>query len=199
MDNQNPDTAATIHPVILPVPNEDRRLVGRAKVAALRLHARRAAALSAQYGAWPLAAMEKDGDGVPLPSNGIHWSLSHKSTFVAAVVAPFPVGIDIEKIKPVHQGMYRRLADEREWALAPQSGLDGFFRYWTAKEALLKAVGKGLTGLSRCHVIRIIDQHRLLLEYEQTPCMLLHYRIDPDHLAAVTADHGRIAWHRPEG
>ncbi|RJQ84935.1 MAG: 4'-phosphopantetheinyl transferase superfamily protein [Desulfobacteraceae bacterium] len=200
MENSHPSSQTLIlHPVILPVPREDQRLSGRPKVEALRRHARRAAVFSAQCGGWPLSAMQKDAAGVPLPSNGIHWSLSHKEAFVAAVVSPRPVGIDIEKIKPVRPGMFERLADAQEWALAPHRDLAVFFRYWTAKEAVLKAEGQGLTGLSRCRVVRIIDAAHLLLEYEQALWTVMHHRIDPGHLGAVTSDHACIVWHRPEG
>jgi 4'-phosphopantetheinyl transferase len=198
MNQRNHNNLPILHPVILPVSDEEQRLTGRAKVAALRRRARQAAALSARYGGWPLGAMEKDADGVPLPSNGMHWSLTHKTTFVAAVVAPAPVGIDLERIKPVSSGLYQHVADEREWALAPQKDLPVFFRYWTAKEAVLKAVRKGLAGLSKCRVVRIIDEDQLLLHYEQTPWTVVHYRFEPDHLATVTSTQVRIVWHRVE-
>jgi 4'-phosphopantetheinyl transferase len=184
-----------LHPVIMPVPHEDRGLSGRARVQSLRLHARRAAGLSAQLGGYALAAMEKDADGVPLPCGGIHWSLTHKATYVAAVVAPRPVGIDLERIKPVSQGMYDRLAGVQEWMLAPQQDLSIFFRYWTAKEAVLKAVGQGLVALSRCRVVQIPDEDHLGLVYDQTPWTVTHVRIGADHLASVTSDGATIEWH----
>jgi 4'-phosphopantetheinyl transferase len=193
--NASYSTGPLLHPVIFPVPQEDRRLSGRAMVQSLRLHARRAASLSAELGGYPLGAMEKDAEGVPLPSNGIYWSLTHKATYVAAVVSPMPVGIDLEKIKPVGQGMYDRLAGAQEWMLAPQQDPAVFFRYWTAKEAVLKAVGRGLVGLSQCRVVHIPDENRLCLVYGQTPWTVLHYHIPPDHLASITSDGVRIRWH----
>jgi 4'-phosphopantetheinyl transferase len=111
------------------------------------------------------------------------------------VVSPRPVGIDIEKIKTVGPGMSERLADAQEWALAPRQDLALFFRYWTAKEAVLKAVGEGLAGLSRCRVVTVPDEDHLRLLYEQTPWSVQHCRLAPGHLASVTCDGVRLNWH----
>ena len=89
--------------------------------------------------------LEKDKNGAPLPSKGTYWSLTHKSANVAAVVAPRPVGIDIEVLRPCNPNLYQRIASAEEWDLAATVSDKNFFRYWTAKEAVLKAVGKGLT------------------------------------------------------
>ncbi|MFZ1984739.1 MAG: 4'-phosphopantetheinyl transferase superfamily protein [Desulfatitalea sp.] len=183
-----------IHPVILPVSAADQRLVRRSKVEALRRRARQAATQSALHGGWLLDTFEKDADGVPLPSNGIYWSLSHKEDMVAAVVAPWPVGIDLEKMRPITPGLYKRLADASEWALAPRKDEVIFFRYWTAKEAVLKAVGKGLTALSHCRIERIVDDLHLRLIYEKTPWTVTHRWIGTDHLVTVTSENTVIQW-----
>ena len=185
----------TLHPVILPVPDAAQQLKGRPKVEALRSAAREALAQSAHYSRLKLGPLDKDKNGAPLPSNGIYWSLTHKNAFVAAVCSPSPVGIDIERLRPVSQGLRKRLADPTEWDLAPTIDQAIFFRYWTAKEAVLKAVGMGLTGLSRCRVQRIVDGDHLLLTYDQQPWMVTHYRVRQDHLVAVTSDRVDLVWH----
>ena len=187
--------SAPIHPVILPVPEKDRRLAGRDKVSALSGHARQALALSANLGGLMLGDLKKDDKGAPIPSHGIFWSLAHKSTMVAAVAAPEPVGIDIERIRPYSQGLHRRLASRAEWDLADRCDASLFFRYWTAKEAVLKAVGKGLTGLSNCLIRRIIDEHYLMLTYGETKWTVAHHWIGSHHLAAVTVGTHPIQWH----
>lgn len=184
-----------IHPVILPVSAADQRLVRRSKVEALRRRARQAATQSVQYGGWRLVAFEKNAGGVPLPSNGIYWSLSHKEDMVAAVVAPWPVGIDLEKMRPITQGLYKRLAEASEWALAPRKDEVIFFRYWTAKEAVLKAVGKGLAALSHCRIERIVDDLHLRLSYEKTLWNVTHHWVGTDHLVTLTSDDTVIEWH----
>jgi len=186
---------ATIHPVILKVPLPEQQLKGRDKVAALRRCARDALALSAQFHGVRLKRLDKAENGAPLPSEGVHWSLSHKSAFVAAVTSHRPVGIDIESIKPVSDGVKDRTADDQEWRLAPDKGLNHFFRFWTAKEAVLKAAGKGLTGLDHCRVVQIVDDLQLRLTYDGTIWTVTHHWIGQRHLVAVTSDQVDLAWH----
>jgi 4'-phosphopantetheinyl transferase len=187
---------ADIHPVAMTVPSRDRQLAGREKVSALSRLARQALHYSAVYGGWSLGALTKDKDGVPLPSNGIHWSLSHKETLVTAVAAPFAIGIDVEKIRPVTPRLFQRVAVKAEWDLAGGAAdLPLFFRFWTAKEAVLKAVGRGIAGLGHCRVATIPDNDRMTLFYNTRVWTVTHHRIDADHLIAVTAEPERIRWH----
>ncbi|MBT8338456.1 MAG: 4'-phosphopantetheinyl transferase superfamily protein [Desulfatitalea sp.] len=185
----------TIHPVIMPVSVPDQRLVRRAKVQALRRQARAALALSARFSGLALGKLEKADTGAPLPSAGTFWALSHKSTMVAAVAARHPIGIDIERIQSISPAMEKRLAGDAEWQLAPTKDLPLFFRYWTAKEAVLKAVGVGLTGLSRCRVQHILDANHLILSYDDQPFRVTHHWVSQTHLVAITSGDAAIAWH----
>jgi 4'-phosphopantetheinyl transferase len=186
----------TIHPVIMAVPEPDRRLKGREKVAALRRRAREALACSARFSAVRLGPLEKDDLGAPVPSNGVHWSLTHKVDFVAAVTAPHPIGIDIERIKPVSPALRRRLADEREWALSPEETQALFFRYWTAKEAVLKAVGQGMLELARCRIQAIVDQDHVIVTHRDSKWTVAQYWGTKGHIVAVTAGRVEIQWHQ---
>jgi 4'-phosphopantetheinyl transferase len=189
------DRATHIHPVAMRVPAWHREQIGRERVKTLSRLARQALHHSARRGGWTLGPLEKDSDGVPLPSNGIHWSLSHKETLVVAVAAPFPVGIDVEKIRPVDERLYRRVAAEAEWNLTDAMDRLTFFRFWTAKEAVLKAVGKGIAGLGHCRVATIHNERIMTLTYDDSAWTVSHQWIDDRHLAAVTVDPERIHWH----
>ncbi len=184
-----------IHPVIVAVPKTDQTLSGRDKVAALSRHARHALDLSARFSGHTLGPLKKDERGAPLPTNGIHWSLTHKMRFVAAVSAPQRVGIDIERIKPCSQRLYQRVADPEEWGLAPEVSPTIFFRYWTAKEAVLKAVSRGLGGLTRCRIAKIVDDKRLQLTYDGGMWTVIQHWIADDHIVAVTASDDEVEWH----
>ena len=185
----------TIHPVIMAVPESERSLRGREKVAALRRIAREALHQSARYSGVTLGQLEKTDNGAPLPSNGNHWSLTHKEQYVAAVTAPHPIGIDIEMDRPVSEGLYKRVADPEEWALAAEMTQAMFYRFWTAKEAVLKAVGKGITGLTQCRIVEILDNARLKLRYEQSIWRVTQKRIAENHLVALTTGDIDIEWH----
>ena len=122
---------------------EKTGLVGREKVAYLSRHARAALNLSAEFSRIRLGKLVKDDDGAPLSSNGYYWSLTHKRCFVAGVVSDARVGIDIEEIKPRHRGMFKKVAVPEEWELLDADPFHLFYRYWTAKEAVIKAWGAG--------------------------------------------------------
>jgi 4'-phosphopantetheinyl transferase len=181
-----------IYPVILAVPEEDRLLRGRDKVLRLSRLARRSVHLSADYSGIRLGELIKSPNGVPLPVGGCFWSLAHKNEYVAGVVADFPIGMDIEKIRPCLPGLYRMLADETEWKLAEMQSERLFFRYWTAKETVLKSVGIGLSGLSVCHIVRIVDDQHMVLSYKEQVYYVEHFYFN-DHIAAVI-DHPDIRW-----
>ena len=161
----------------------------------LSRHARRALELSAAKSAVTLGQLTKDDRGVPQPFNGIFWSLTHKTEYVAAVVAPQPIGIDIEKIRPCSERLFGKTATDVEWALADRFAdrLGIFFRYWTAKEAVLKAGGTGLVDLSKCRIVALDGDTALSVDYQGRTWQIEHYFFD-DHLASVVTQGSNVEW-----
>ena len=144
--------------VILSVPETARTLPPRERVAFLSRHARKALQISAAESNLTIGAALKDRDGRPQPVKGVYWSLTHKPAYVGAIVARRLIGIDIETIvQRKTEALFDKVADSDEWALIGSRSWEGFHRYWTAKEAVLKADGTGLEGLSRCRVVAIPD------------------------------------------
>jgi 4'-phosphopantetheinyl transferase len=113
------------------------------------------ATLRYQFGPW--------GKPELLPSrqhDPLHFNASHSHGLALyAVSQSGPIGVDIEKIAPVpelasltehcftqdEQSQLRHLAGDRQ--------LEAFYRSWTCKEAVLKAVGEGIgQGLDRVEV-----------------------------------------------
>jgi len=184
-----------VHPVIMEVPPAVRQLSGREKVQALREHARAALAQSASYSGVNLGALKKGERGQPLPSFGAYWSLSHTSDYVAAVAAPHRIGIDIEKIRSFTAALKNRVAEEREWKLSSAIDETLFCRYWTAKEAVLKAVGAGLSGLSQCLIRQITGESQMVVSYGSETWLVSHCSKAEHHLAAITAAADHVSWH----
>lgn len=176
-----------IYPLIMAVSEADRQLRGREKVLQLSSLARQAVQLSARQSGIKLGELMKSPEGAPLPVGDYFWSLAHKTDYVAGVVADFPIGMDVEKIRPCAPGLYRMTADDAEWKLGKSVSDLLFFRYWTAKESVLKSVGIGLKALSLCRVIKIVDEHHLMLSYKQQEFYVEHYYFN-GHIAAILAD-----------
>ncbi|MFO7716678.1 4'-phosphopantetheinyl transferase family protein [Desulfosarcina sp.] len=140
-----------------------------------------------------LDSLPKNEKGAPLPVGGVHWSVAHKSKVVGGVAAPLPVGLDLETIRPVSDALLAKVADEEEWMLVRGDPQKNFFRFWTAKEAVLKAVGKGMAGLSRCRVAHIVDDTRMTLVYDGMDWPVAHVWFN-GHVAALTPHHFELVW-----
>jgi len=182
-----------LHPMILSVSPSVKLLKGKERVQALRKSARRALKLVSDIMDISPLELKKDIRGAPLPFNNYYWSISHKVLYSAAVIAREPIGIDIEEIKPRSIGLWKRVADEEEWNYVEQN-LFNFFRYWTAKEAVLKAIGIGIADLSICRIIGVPNEKYIYLEYKGQKWLVEQIEYD-NHLIAIVKNDNEIKWH----
>ena len=82
--------------------------------------------------------------GKPL-SEGIYFNISHsKGVVVLAISTDYDIGVDIEKVREVNDGLAEYVCNEDE--LASISTESDFFKIWTSKESLAKAYGQGING-----------------------------------------------------
>jgi len=185
----------TLYPVMLAVPPSTSELPPRSRVKFLSRHARKALGISARKSNLELGELVKDDTGRPLPVNGVHWSLTHKTGYVGAVVSLDIIGIDVEKIIPRNtRALFRKAAEPDEWNLAGNNRSWGIFhRYWTAKEAVLKAAGIGLKDLSTCRVTQILDHNNLIIHYADRFWPIEHHYFN-GHIASIVKDADRITW-----
>jgi 4'-phosphopantetheinyl transferase len=116
---------------------------------------------------------------------------------LVAVARGCEVGVDVEKLRPV--GRYTEIAERyfteaetrRLDALPERTRLRGFYRTWTAKEALLKALGIGLPGgLERFDVGVDPDLPPVLLHDSEGKRSLWLYDADPapGYMGALAVD-----------
>jgi 4'-phosphopantetheinyl transferase len=174
------------------VPEAVKDLTPKEHVKFLSEQARRALEISAGKSQVPLGKLDQDERNAPLPFDGTYWSITHKTEYVAGVIAPSPVGIDIEKACSRATSLFQKTATEAEWALADRS-LKTFFRYWTAKEAVLKAAGIGLTALSKCRVIQVPDAQHIDIEYDARKYRIQHHYVE-DHIASIVKNEFQVEW-----
>jgi len=184
-----------LHPVILPVPEQVQKFKPKDRVIFLSQHARCALARSADRSGIRPGELLKDENGMPLPFDGTFWSITHKTHFVGGVVAPTPIGIDIERIRDFSRGLFRKTAADQEWALAntEKKSLLTFFRFWTSKEAVLKATGIGIKDLLKCQVHQIPDERHLVIHYEGKDWLIEHFFFDR-HIASIVQNNFHIEW-----
>lgn len=161
---------------------------------ALSRLARECVAASALKSNLAVKIFETDESGVPLPSNSVFWSLSHKPDYVAGVASTKGVGIDIEMLKPVSEALFRKIVDETEALFFPdQDRMFVFFRVFTAKEAVLKKTGVGMRGLSKAKIHEVWDDRNLLIRYLDKKYPVEHFYFD-GYLASVTKENLDIEW-----
>lgn len=156
-------------------------------VARQRAVARDALRLCAQTCGAPSEGWTQREDGAPLPNGKHYWSISHKADFVVAVIAETPVGIDIERIAPRPRALHDALAGDEEWSVMGDRSWHSFFRLWTAKEAVLKANGLGIGRFGECIVVGLVDDDRLLLEFQSHTWQVRQF-FHADHVAAVATE-----------
>ena len=183
----------TLYPVILPIPEAEPGLSGKERVASLSRMAREALSISAQKSGIEVGELIKDKDDVPCPLNGTYWSLSHKPRCVAAVVSDGIIGIDIEEIEPRAEAIFGLVASDEEWEMGGGKAWDTFFRYWTAKEAVLKAAGIGIGGLKKCRVTSIPDSTHIVLDYKDQTLQVEH-KYYGNHIVSVLKGDNEVQW-----
>ena len=130
-----------------------------------------------QCGERPMA-LRKNRYGKPtLEGSPVQFSLSHAGDWVACGLVDCPLGVDIEKVQPVEQGMYQLCLtlQERQWLeQAPTSPERRFVQLWTLKESFGKLRGDGLNcGFRRFQVEPLEgDVGRSTIRHVQTgrPC-----------------------------
>jgi 4'-phosphopantetheinyl transferase len=82
-----------------------------------------------------------------LAERSIEFNLSHSDELTAIAVCTSPVGVDVERVRPVGQPLSALIGREDAEIIAHLKQSEqqvAFFQCWARKEALLKAVGVGL-------------------------------------------------------
>ncbi len=127
----------------------------------------------------------------PYFENGPDFNIAHSGTMVICCLADAGrVGIDIELVKETDLTDFADYFTSTEWAqiLRYPEKSDGFYDFWTRKEAVLKAIGTGLhTPLSAIDVSEdsfrydLIDYHlRRLSVHTEYKCHFASTLAAPD-------------------
>ncbi len=125
--------------------------------------------------------------GKPSLPGGPAFSLSHSGAVALFALAAFPLGVDVEAVRPVEDGLVRLVFTPAEqlWlgSLPPDARQAAFFRGWTRKEAVVKARGGSLAELTATTV---------LPEPALPGWQVVDLPAPPGHAAALAAE--RTGW-----
>lgn len=166
-----PDTPYLVHATLAGTPAQNAwqpELPGdwRRRLARMRSDAARRRTLgglwllreSLEFAGFPeatLARLVRDPHGRPTLPGGPAFSISHCGPHVAcAVTAEAPLGLDVERVRPLDVSRFARFLSAEEAAAAARDPA-AFFAAWTAREATVKAGGR--VGLARIARVRVSD------------------------------------------
>jgi len=148
---------------------------------------------------------EYSSDGKPSVL-GVDWHFNISHTHGIGLIAlreTYPVGVDIERYRPLpeHTKLAQRYFCDAELArltaLPDAARLTLFYRYWTRKEAIIKALGRSFAQHSReVDVSTIDDQKPPILSSQLSPDLDSSWRItdlsSPTGTVAAVAGRGHI-------
>jgi len=138
----------------------------------------------------------------PSEGLGLFFNLSHTAGMVASAVTLLgEVGVDVETVKPRnHLNLARRYFAPLEVAqleaMAPADQPQAFFRFWTLKEAYIKACGQGLSMDLASFGFPDVFQEEITIAFaedkEDHPehWSFFRHEPDPDHKIAVAVKRG---------
>lgn len=111
------------------------------------------------------AVIHRQSNGQPyLTGCDLHISISHCDEMVACAVSREPVGIDIERIRPIHEKLCHKVCTESELAYVLEDP-GRFFEIWTAKEAYFKKCGTGITNLKSVNILELPRQTHFIQDF----------------------------------
>lgn len=117
--------------------------------------------LAETLGVEPFALEFTAGEhGRPFLTGGVRapsFNLSHSETLAVLALCDAVVGADVERLNDVPEGVAEMMFSAPEVAaleaIVPDQQARAFYRCWTAKEAVLKALGTGLSLSSRSFTV----------------------------------------------
>lgn len=108
-------------------------------------------ALNREYAIADAPVFEYGDYGKPLlqGSDGVHFSMSHCANAVVCAVADFPLGVDVESLRPYNARLARYTMNDAELSRIESSDAPDveFIRLWTMKESVAKLSGRGISNL----------------------------------------------------
>ena len=123
----------------------------------------------------------------------IRFNLAHSHEMaVYALTLHHAIGIDIEKIKPTYKSAVAKRYFSREenrelMQLSNEERVLGFYQLWSKKEAIVKAVGKGLSIPLSSFSVSIRKEFEII-ELENASWSLLSLPIHPDYSSALASN-----------
>lgn len=113
----------------------------------------------------------RDAERAPLPiqhqGHTWRWSTTNTHGLSCAIVAPTRVGIDAEWLGRPRLGAALKYLPARELGATGLEPRCAAFALWSAKEAVLKLTGLGISGMGRARLVRVTAPGCLSVELDE--------------------------------
>ena len=130
-----------------------------------------------------LQQIEFPEHGKPFIPDEWDFNISHSGNLVACAFTRLGhIGIDVERHRPIEPQRFKRYFSEEELAWMGNDARR-FIELWTQKEAVIKASGIGLKGLSK-----VITHHNMTAHDEQNEWFLHRLELDKNYSAHLAID-----------
>ena len=93
-----------------------------------------------------LSALQLDAYQRPFFNDDVDFNISHSGNMaICCATLNGKIGVDIEQVQPIDFDDYKDYFNPNEWDEILNAGdkTEAFFKFWTRKEAVLKAAGTG--------------------------------------------------------
>lgn len=122
----------------------------------------------------------------------VHYNISHSGHYVVCAVAPYEIGIDVERVRKVNLRIAERFFSEPEindlMSCNEEDRMHYFITLWTIKESYLKAIGRGLTQhLNSFTIIKNGASYLLTGNRESEDYGIETHELSTEYLMAVCA------------
>ncbi|OXA70490.1 hypothetical protein B0A67_15860 [Flavobacterium aquidurense] len=93
----------------------------------------------------PLNNLYYNEFGRPYLSTDFDFNITHSGSYVFCAIGSKELGIDIEEIVPINFNSVKETMTQIQWDIINKahSPLQEYYKYWTIKEAVIKADGRG--------------------------------------------------------
>ncbi len=122
-------------------------------------------------------------NGKPYFQDGPYFNISHSGQYAICVISTEgEVGVDVEEIKDIDIIDFKFIYTEQEWSILEKNKNNSslFYEFWTKKEAVLKANGRGLS--IPLNKVEVIDKRVFFMGQQW---FLNQIPLDPFHICHI--------------
>ncbi len=126
-------------------------------------------------------SLKRDEFGKPyIIGSNFEFNISHTNNAVLCAFSTDKIGVDVETVREIDLKYFESVFSDKEMGAIRSKGIYKFYEIWTKKEALAKAIGRGL-GIDFL-TIKVDEES---LEYENEQWQTNHFKLDNNFCSLV--------------